>query len=168
MRRAAKILFARRLGLALVILFAHILQNTRGLFLEIAGVRANLLIPLVVCIGMFERETAGAFFGLFAGVLWDTVSGLGDGWHALFLTLVGAGCGLLVQVLMRSNLGSALILSGAACLLYAVLYELFFVFAQRVDGACWLFFRSGLPSAFYSFAFTPLWYRAVRGRGAAA
>ena len=58
MRRSTKILFVRRTVFVLLILAVHILQNTRGLFPEIFGVKANPLIPLVICIGMFEREIA--------------------------------------------------------------------------------------------------------------
>ena len=69
MRRSTKILFVRRTVFVLLILAVHILQNTRGLFPEIFGVKANLLIPLVICIGMFEREIAGAVLGMLAGIL---------------------------------------------------------------------------------------------------
>ena len=42
MRRSTKILFVRRTVFVLLILAVHILQNTRGLFPEIFGVKANL------------------------------------------------------------------------------------------------------------------------------
>ena len=40
MRRSTKILFVRRTVFVLLILAVHILQNTRGLFPEIFGVKA--------------------------------------------------------------------------------------------------------------------------------
>lgn len=162
MRRRTKILTVRRAALALIILSVHILQNTNGFFPEIFGARAFLLIPLVVSIGMFEREVAGAVFGLFAGALWDGVSGLGDGYNTLFLMLTGAVCGLLINVLMRNHLLTALILSAAANLIYASFYVLFFVTARGLDSSGYLFLTFYLPSAVYSFLFTPLFYVAVR------
>lgn len=162
MRRSTKILIIRRAIFAVIILLAHIFQNTGGVFPEAFGIRANLLLPLVVCLGMFEREIAGAFLGLLAGVLWDTAAGLGDGYNALFLMLVGAACGLLINLLMRNNLMTALLLSAAVCTLYAVLYAVFFLLAEGVDSVGYLLIRYYLPSAAYTFVFTPFWYLAVR------
>ena len=64
-----KNIYIRRALYALLLLLAAVLQNTQGLFPEIFGVRAMLLIPAVVCIGMHERDIAGLFFGLSAGRL---------------------------------------------------------------------------------------------------
>lgn len=162
MRRTTKLLIIRRFLFVFIILAAHLLQNTRGVFPSIFGVHANLLIPLVVCIGMFEREIWGAVLGLFAGVLWDAVSGLGDGYNALFLMIIGALCGLLINLLMRNNLKTALLLSISACILYSLLYVIFFVLAQGVDSVGYLLLRYYLPNALYSFVFTPIWYLIVR------
>lgn len=162
MRKTTKILIIRRFLFVLIILFAHVLQNSKGIFPSVFGIHANLLIPLCVCIGMFEREIAGAALGLFAGVLWDTVSGLGDGYNALFLMIVGALCGLLINILMRNNLMTALLLSAAACILYSLLYSVFFLLAEGVDSVGYLLLRYYLPGSLYSFVFTPAWYLLVR------
>lgn len=150
----------------LLILAVHILQNTRGLFPEIFGVKANPLIPLVICIGMFEREIAGAVLGMLAGILWDSVSPMGDGYNALLLMLAGAAAGLLIDYLMRNNLMTALLLSGFACLIYSVFYVVFFLLANLlangVDSTGYLLIRYYIPAAVYSFLFTPLWYIIVR------
>ena len=162
MRKNTKILIIRRTIFVLLILLTNIFQNTNRFFPEILGVRAFLLIPLVVCISMFEREMAGAVLGLFAGALWDVFSGLGDGYNTLFLMLVGAVCGLLINVLMRNHMLTALILSGASCLIYALLYILFFVVARGLDSPGYLLARYYLPSCLYSVVFTPLYYLIVR------
>lgn len=117
MRRSTKILFVRRTVFVLLILAVHILQNTRGLLPEIFGVKANPLIPLVICIGMFEREIAGAVLGMLAGILWDSVSPMGDGYNALLLMLAGAAAGLLIDYLMRNNL-----MTGCCCRALRALY----------------------------------------------
>lgn len=162
MRNNTKLIIFRRTIFVLLILLTHILQNTKGWFPEIFSARAFLLIPLTVCLGMFEREFTGAVLGAFAGALWDSVFGLADGYNALFLMLIGGGCGLLINVFMRNHLLTALILSGSATLLYTVLYVLFFVTAQGMDSAGWLFLRFYLPSAVYTVIFTPIYYIIVR------
>ena len=155
MRRSTKILFVRRTVFVLLILAVHILQNTRGLFPEIFGVKANLLIPLVICIGMFEREIAGAVLGMLAGILWDSVSPMGDGYNALLLMLAGAAAGLLIDYLMRNNLMTALLLSGFACLIYSVFYVVFFLLANGVHSTVYLHILYYIPSVEYSFLLSP-------------
>ena len=122
MRRSTKILFVRR---TVFVLFdtcgSHFAKHKGGLFPEIFGVKANPLIPLVICIGMFEREIAGAVLGMLAGILWDSVSPMGDGYNALLLMLAGAAAGLLIDYLMRNNLMTALLLSGFCAYILGIL-----------------------------------------------
>lgn len=162
MRKQQKILWARRGIFALLILLAHLIQNTPGWFPAFFGMRAYFLLTFTVCLGLFEREIAGAMFGLFAGVLWDTVSPLGDGYHAFLFLLIGAACGLLINTVMRNNLITALLLNTGAHILYAALYTVLFTVAQGIDSAGWLFFRYFLPSALLSVLFTPIVYLLVR------
>lgn len=162
MRKRTKLLVIRRSLFFIFILIGHVLQNTSGFFPEIFGVRAYFLISLTVVLGLFERELPGALYGIFAGALWDSVSGLGDGFNALYLMLIGALCGILINTVMRNNLRTACLLSAAAHLLYALLYLVFFLLAEGVDSVGFLFLRYLLPSALYSLLFTPVFYYIVR------
>lgn len=162
MRKQQKILWVRRGIFVLLILLAHLVQNTPGWFPVFFGIHVYFLLTFTVCLGLFEREIAGAAFGLFAGVLWDSVSPLGDGYHAFLFLIIGAVCGVLINTIMRNNLITALLLNTVAHVLYAALYAVFFVLAQGVDNADWLFLRYYLPSALVSVLFTPIVYLLVR------
>ena len=162
MRKQQKILWIRRGIFVLLLVCAHLVQNTPGWFPSLFGIRAYFLLTFTVCLGLFEREIAGAMFGLFAGALWDTVSPLGDGYHAFLFLLVGAACGVLINTVMRNNLVTAFLLNTAAHLMYAALYAVLFVSTQGIDGAGWLFLRYFLPSALVSVLFTPIVYLLVR------
>lgn len=162
MRKRTRTLLLRRAIFALLILGAHLLQNTPGAFPSVCGVRAFFLLSLTVCLGLFEREVAGALFGAFAGILWDSVSPLGDGFHALLFMLIGAACGILINTIMRNNLITAMLLSVLAHVLYVSLYVIFFVVAEGVDSAGWLYVRYYLPAVVFSVLFTPLFYLLVR------
>ena len=61
-----KIKTKRYLVYALIIFLAHILQNIVPVFPESLSVRPILLIPVAVCIAMFEGELVGAVAGVFA------------------------------------------------------------------------------------------------------
>ena len=114
MRERTKRLLVRRALFALFVLLFYLLQSTPGVFPAVVGVRALFLTSLTVCIALFDREISGALFGAFAGVLWDVVSPMGDGFHALFLLLFGAACGILINTILRNTLFTALLLAAGA------------------------------------------------------
>ncbi len=157
-----KIKTKRYLIYALIILLAHIFQNTLCVFPQIASVRPVLLISVAVCISMFEGELVGAVAGLFAGVLWDTVTVTADGYNALYLTVACAVCGVLLRVFMRNNIITYVIMNSAITVIYLVSYVLFFITARGIDGGVRLFMRYYLPMGIYSLALTPLWYLLIR------
>ncbi|MBQ5995604.1 MAG: rod shape-determining protein MreD [Clostridia bacterium] len=162
MSNNTKLLLFRRAIFAAAIVALNILQNTRGFFPEPFGVRAFLLIPATVCIGMFEREYAGAFFGLFAGALWDIYTPEGDGYNALVLMVLAVSAGLLIKFLMRNHMLTAFILCIGASLVYAGLYSLFFITARGVGNPLYLLMRFYLPSAGFTSLFTLPFYLGVR------
>ncbi|MBQ6445274.1 MAG: hypothetical protein IJI95_02755, partial [Clostridia bacterium] len=72
------------------------------------------------------------------------------------------GVGLLMNYLMRNNLWSANILSALVILLYVTLHWLCFVVLRGVDQGAFTYINYYLPSALYSFAFTPVFYVILR------
>lgn len=157
-----KNLIRRRLCLALIILAVSVLQNSEPPFPpQICGARTFLLIPVVVCVSMFERDVFGAAFGLFAGALWDVFASGAD-FNALYLLTVGFACGSLINSIMRNNLVTASILSFSAVLFYVLGYWLFhFVFAG-LEGSVRLLLRYYLPDVLYTSALIPPAFFAVR------
>jgi len=117
-----KKLYARYAIYAVLIIITAVLQNTKGLFPEIFGVRAMLLVSAVVCISMHEREVSGIFIGLFAGFLWDAYAGGIFNFNAIMLTTIGFVCGALVGSIMRNNVVTALLLTAGSCLFYNTSY----------------------------------------------
>ena len=104
LRTETKKIVIRRAIYAGLILLTAVMQNTTGLFPEIFGVRAMLLIPAVVCIGMHERDIPGLFYGLLAGVVWDAFSAGPHSFNAVLLMTFGFVCGALIGTIMRNNL----------------------------------------------------------------
>ena len=148
---------------ALIILGAHLLQNSLAIFPEIIGVRPILLISVAVCIAMFEGEIIGAAAGFFAGALWDTVTVTADGYNALYLAVACAICGFLLRVFMRNNIITYVMINSVITCFYCFTYVLFFIAARGVDGATIIFVRYYFPMAIYSLVLTPLWYVIIRG-----
>lgn len=163
MEQETKVLIRRRLIIAATVIICALLQTTAGYFPSFFGIHFFLLVPLCICIAVFEGERWGAAFGIFAGALWDLSHGGGDGYNALYLFAVCAVCGILVRYIMQKNIMTALVLSGGACLLYSILYVMFFISAQGIERPAFLFVRYYLPGAVFSFLLTFVFYYFIRG-----
>lgn len=148
--------------LVLLILLAHLLQNTPHMFPTVFGAHCFLLLPLMVCISIFLHNLPATILSLFAGVLWDVSSAHLDGYNAIFFLLASTGVCLLMNYLMRNNLWTASILGALVILLYVTLHWLFFVVLRGVDQGAMTYVTYYLPSALYSFAFTPIFYVILR------
>ncbi len=162
MSKAKLNLYIRRVVFVLVIFFVAMLQNTPHLFPTIFGSHAFLLIPLVVCIAMFERDLASTLMGIFAGALWDVSAAWGDGFNAIFLMLIATIVGLLINYLMRNNLSSAMLLGGVSIIAYTIIHWFIFIVCRGIDGAFKLLLTFYLPSAIYTFLFVPVFYIIMR------
>ena len=160
--RENKNIYIRRFIFAVLILLTAALQNTNGLFPEIFGVRAMLLIPAVVCISMHEREISGIFFGLFGGLLWDAFSAGPHSFNAIMLTTIGFACGALIGSIMRNNLVTALLLTSTAVFVYNTLFWLIAYVFKGYAGAGLAYLTFYLPSCLFTIALMPVFYYLVR------
>ena len=105
----------------LAIGLSFLLQSSNVAFPEILGGRAFLLLPVSVCIAMYEREIPAAVLGAFCGVLWDTVSGA-EGFNAVVIMILSSVCSILISHLMQNNIVTALVLSAGTVAVYELLY----------------------------------------------
>ncbi len=135
-------------GLLLIAVF--LIQMTPYGLPEIAGARPWLLVPLVVFVAMFEGAFAGGIYGAVAGFLWDMFSERLTGFSALFLLAACIACGLLVQVLLRNNMLSALLLGSAVTLGYGVYQWFFCTVIWGEEDAWFVLWRLTLPDMIYT------------------
>lgn len=152
----------RRVIFAVFIVITYIFQNTGGLFPAPAGIHAVLLIPLVVCISMFEREFAGLFYGLLAGAMLDAFSSDSICFSSICFTAVGFAAGALITYLMRNNLLCAIIQTAVFTLVYNTLYFLIYCAFEGEPHPVAVYFRYFFVSVLYTCIFTPLYYFIVR------
>ncbi len=154
--------YIKRAIYILLTVFTAILQNTDGLFPKIQNVPAMLLIPLVICISVFEKPVTGMLFGLLAGFCWDFYSGVFDGFYIILLTLAGYVCSMLINRYMRNNIVTATVFSLGISLFCSLLYWLLFILIPGTVGAALLVTKIYLPSALYTVALTPLYYYFIK------
>lgn len=145
--------------LSLLFLLLFLLQFTPGFFPKFGRVSAYLIVPAIVSIALFERETVGTIFGLVGGMMWDFVSAEIDGFHALILMATGCICGLLIDYLMRNNLFSGFFVTLAATFAHIFFYWFFFIAMRGYAGSWYALGCIYLPSVLYTMVFfVPIYY----------
>lgn len=141
----------------LMILLACILQSTPHLF-TILGARPLLIVPVVISIAMFTGPVGGAAAGIAGGLLWDLYADRLLGFNALLLLILGCACGLLVHVLIRNNLLSAMLLIGGALLVQCLADWFFNHVLLGLDHPFYLLLHQVLPNMAYTLIVAPLLY----------
>ncbi len=147
----------------LVILAFTLLQSVPHLVPEVFGARPLLLLSATVGIALFTGPTGGAAAGVACGLLWDVFSPRLLGFHALILLAVGCACGLLVRLMMRNNLLTALILTAGGGLTEMILDWFFNYTLLGGDRPFHILMHIYFPNMIYTLALTPLVYFAVWG-----
>ena len=151
-------LYLRWFAYAMVLLVTSLFQAAPRLFPAIGGAHPTPLIPLVVCIAMFEGPFTGAAVGIGGGLLWALYADRLFGFDALLLLAVGCACGLLIQLLLRNNWLSALLLNAATLVTY-VLVDWLTRFVLFADADAWFaLYGILLPNALYTFLLSPIMY----------
>ncbi len=153
-------IYIRRALTALLVFMTALFQHS-GFIPELFGAPAMLLLPLTVCIAMFERSIPGMCFGVLAGLLWDFATPKGDGFFSVMLTAVGFVSGALVTFIFTNNIRAALILSFGALTVCNVSYWFMFIMRKGYEGAFEILFSRYLPSVFYSLIFVFVYYYIV-------
>ena len=151
-------LYLRWVAYGLILLFVSLLQAAPRLFPAFFGAHPVPLVPFVVCIAMFEGPMVGAAFGVGGGLLWALYADRLFGFDALLLWAIGCMCGLLVQVFLRNNWLTSLLLNGAVLLLYVLVDWLLRYVLFRNAEAVYALLHILLPNALYTFILSPLVY----------
>ncbi len=133
-------------------------QNAPRLFPAIAGARPVPVILFVVCVALFGGARVGAIVGVITGLLWDVYAFRLFGFDALVLLLIGLAVGLLVELLMRANFFSAMLLCTGAVLFHGLCEWLFCHVIFLQPEALSLLVRVYLPNGLYTVLLAPAMY----------
>ncbi len=142
---------------AVLVVIVSVLQNSKGVFPDIFGARAFILIPLCISISMHEREIPSALFGAFIGLMWDICSG-NEGFNTFVLMVLSSICSVLISHLMRKNIITAFVLCGGSVVIYEILYVAVNIIFSGAGISSGTFFSFYLPSAIYTLVFVPVMY----------
>lgn len=157
-----RLLIIRHIVFAVMLVLAAVFQQSDFFLTGVGPARLILLVPLTVAIAMHERSLSGLFFGLLAGILWDSGSVTVDGFYAVLLSAAGFGCSVLIILKMRNNIFSCLLLSLSALAVTVTAYWLIFFVMKGYTGGGYVYMKYYLSSVIYSMIFVPVIYYLVR------
>ncbi len=137
---------------AMIVFGAYILQTTPGL-LEFCGIKPIIVLPLCICIAVFEGEFVGGLFGFFMGLFCDSSSEIVFGFNALIYLVFCVFAGLAaIYVFRRSTMNVMLLCLGAVFLRSVI--EFFFAFVlYEYEGLVPYFYTVIAPQIVYSAIF---------------
>jgi rod shape-determining protein MreD len=140
-----------------LLLGTFIFQTTLADLLAIFRIKPALPLCFVICLALFEGDTAGAVAGFFTGLLCDSLGGAPFGFSILVYMIFGTVLGYLAKVYLRTTLPNAVIWTFSASAVYnLLLYLVYFVLRGR--GYIPALYSVILPEALYTAAFAPLFY----------
>ena len=148
---------AKYAAYALVMTLLYVLQTTPA-FLEIFGVKPNLVIPAAVCVAMLEGEFAGGFYGVLAGVFCDVSGPAIFGFNAVLLLVACVAVGLAFLYLLRPCMINFVLLTFGALLARGLTDYLLNYYMWGYDNVWMVLTYQILPGILYSAAVSPLVY----------
>lgn len=138
--------------------FTVLMQMAPRFFPVVYEARPTPLILLVVCVALFEGPRVGAVIGAVAGLLWDLYTFRVFGFHAMLLMLIGVAVGLLVQLILRTNFLSGMLLCVSAVAVHTLLEWLLCYLLFLDPEAVTVLLRVYLPNALYTVVLSPVVY----------
>ena len=145
-------------GFVVLVTLVYALTDARGVLPVWVGVKPLVMIPLIICIAMFEGDVTGAAMGAYAGALMDAGNMGVFGFSAILLMLCGFTAGILITYLMRNNVFTALLLCSGTVFIYGFLYWFFFYAIVRYASAFHVFIRYFIPAMLYTAVCMPIFY----------
>lgn len=126
----------RILILTLLIYSSCLIQSTVFEYIEIMGIRPNLLLVVAICTALARKDMESAFMGLACGLGMDMLIGRTLGWYAMCLFLVCFSIGLINPKLYKENP------------LIPIFFVFFFVCNRRKLLLLYKFFPAGLSGLY--------------------
>ena len=102
------------------IYIVFLLQSTIFENIKILSVTPNILLPAVIVVAVFNRDTQSALLGAFAGLLTDVVCSRVFGVHTVLYMLVAAG----VANFVSKSIYNSPIIMGVTCFEFSAAYIL--------------------------------------------
>lgn len=141
----------------LLIVF-YSLQTTPNLF-EIYNTKPVLIVPLVVCVCMYENVLQSGIYAAFGGLLWDISADKVFGFNAIIFTICGVLISLLCIYYLHTKLVNTIAIIGCFMIVQGFFDYIFYYAIWGYSGAYRIVLFGILPSILYTAVFTiPIYF----------
>jgi len=148
----------RILVLSLLIYTTCLMQTTILDYIEIMGIRPNLLLVVAISIALARNDMEPAFMGLACGFAMDILIGRTLGWYAMCLFLVCFSIGLINPKLYKENPLIPIFFVFLSSITVETLYYVINFFLRGYQDFAFMLTRIILPESIYNSAISLLIY----------
>lgn len=145
-----------------VIFILAILQTTVFSRYRILSSVPELTLSAVVAIAFFENEYYASLFGLFGGLVVESLGYPGSFMLPLIYLLIGTGCALICKKVLSHSFASFGILSAAALLVRSMYWLAVCLFGSKQLSFIGVFLFSVMPEFIVSLALSPIIFLIIR------
>lgn len=148
--------------LGLIFFILLIFQRMPFLSLKIGNAYPIVVFPAILLLSCFLGEWVGFWFGLFSGLLLDTLAGRSPVFNTVAFVVLAVGAGLVYHYVLNKNLPAVLLGNFGFCLVY-YFAKWFFLYCIGPGGdSGGILFFYFLPSAIYTALWTIPFYYALK------
>lgn len=125
------------MGLILTFIIVYLLQANFFAWFNLAGVKPNLFVILVLIIGLFSGKSIGTTFGILFGLSLDFFIGKSIGISALMLGIVGFVGGYLDRSFSKDSRVTMITMIAIATIIYELGINIFNYFINDSNISIW-------------------------------
>lgn len=133
-----------------VFLIIYFLQTNLFSWFNLASIKPNLFVILVLIIGLFSGESKGVTFGILFGVSLDFFIGKSIGISGIMLGIVGFLAGYLDKNFSKDSRFTMIIMIILSTCLYEIGSYLFNYFVNNANIGVWLFIKILIIENFFN------------------
>lgn len=140
----------RVLTLTLLVYTACLIQSTVLDYIEIIGIKPNLLLVIAISIALIRNDMESAFMGLALGLAMDILVGRTLGWYAMCLFLMCFPIGLVNPKLYKENPLIPIFFVFFSSITVETLYYMINFFLQGYKDIAFMITRIIIPESVYN------------------
>ncbi len=129
------------ISIFLVFIFIYFLQSNFFSWFNIAGVKPNLFIILLLFIGVFIGKIYGAAIGITFGLLIDLFIGKALGINAIVLGIAGICGGIFTKNLSKDSRMTIMVMSAGATLICEIISYILQIILFKTSIEIWAFIK---------------------------
>ena len=151
--------------LFILFLISYFIQSNLFSWFTIAGVKPNLFIVLVLCIGLFAGKRAGSVLGIIFGLLIDIFIGRRIGITGISLGLVGFLGGYLDKNFSKDSKITIILMCVGTTIIYELANYVIMVLTYKIEFETLAIIKILLIEAFFNSAIIIILYPFTRWLG---